>query len=79
MFTSEVEAVQQALAAGRITVPNPETGFHRALFAICPNDGGRAQVRRVVRDARGAITQVTVRCPQCHNEFAPGLESLRLR
>ena len=38
--SSEAAAVREALAAGRLTVPVPETGFHRPLYAVCPNDGG---------------------------------------
>jgi hypothetical protein len=77
--TGEVMAVREALAAGRLTVPDPETGFHHPMYAVCPNDGGHALVRRVVRGAGGAITEVTARCPQCGAEFAPAPEELHLR
>ena len=77
--TSEVEAVQEALAAGRLTVTDPKTGFHHGMYATCPNDGGHAQVRRVERRAKGAIVRVTVRCPRCHTEFVAAPESLHLQ
>ena len=79
LSTGEHEAVQQALAAGRLTVPDPETGFHHTLYAECPKDGERAMVRRVVRGPKGAITQLTMRCPRCGNEFTAAPESLHLR
>jgi adenine-specific DNA methylase len=76
--TSEVTAVREALDAGRLTVPDPETGFHHTMYAICPHDGTHAPVRRVERGARGAITQVTARCPRCGAEIAPAPEELHL-
>jgi hypothetical protein len=75
---SEVAAVRAALAAGRLTVPDPETGFHHAMYAVCPHDGAHAPVRRVVRGARGAITHVTARCPQCGAEVVAAPEELHL-
>ena len=47
--TNEVAAVREALDAGRLTVPDPETGFHHGMYATCPNNGEHAQVRRVER------------------------------
>ena len=76
--TDDVAAVREALMAGRLTVPDPDSGFHHPMYAVCPNDGDRAQVRRVVRGPRGSITEVTVRCPRCGGEFAAGHEELRL-
>ena len=75
---SEVAAVREALAAGRLTVPDPETGFHHAMYAVCPHDGTHAPVRRVERRARGAITQVTARCPRCGAEVVAAPEELHL-
>ena len=77
--TGELEAVQQALAAGRLDVADAETGFHHGMYATCPNDGERASVRRVTRGPRGAIVEVTVRCHRCGNEFKAAPESLHLR
>ena len=76
--TNEVAAVREALAAGRLTIPDPKTGFHHAMYAVCPHDGTHAPVRRVVRGARGAITQVTALCPRCGAEMAPAPEDLHL-
>jgi hypothetical protein len=78
LSTNETEAIRGALAAGRLAVPDPETGYHHWLWAACPNDGGHAQVRRVARGARGAITEVTLRCPQCGHQFVAGAEALHL-
>ncbi len=77
--TDEVAAVREALVAGRLTVPDPDSGFHHPMYAVCPNDGDHAQVRRVVRGAGGSITEVTVRCPRCGVEFVAGPEELHLR
>ena len=77
--SGEFEAVQGALAAGRLSVPDPQTGFHHAMYATCPNDGERAHARRVERGPRGAIVRVTVRCPRCHTEFVAAPESLHLQ
>ena len=76
--TSEVAAVREALAAGRLTVPDQETGFHHPMYAVCPNDGGHAPVRRVERGTRGTITQVTARCPRCGADITPAPEDLHL-
>ena len=76
---SEVAAVREALDAGRLTVPDPETGFHHPMYAVCPRDGTHAPVRRVVRGAHGAITQVTARCPQCGGEITAQAEELHLQ
>ncbi|MGH2531251.1 MAG: hypothetical protein ACRDJW_02990 [Thermomicrobiales bacterium] len=75
----EAAAVRGALAEGRLTVPDPESGFHHPMYASCPNDGAHASVRRVVRGTRGAITQVTARCPRCGAEFTVVPEELHLR
>ena len=76
--TDDVAAVREALMAGRLSVPDPDSGFHHSMYAVCPNDGDHAQVRRVVRGPRGSITEVTVRCPRCGLEFAAAPEELRL-
>ena len=72
-------AVQQALAAGKMTVPDPTTGYHRSLYADCPTDGEPVAIRRVVRGAGGAITQVVMRCSRCGREFAPPPEAIYLQ
>jgi hypothetical protein len=74
----ERQAVQQALAAGQLTVPDPATGYHRSLAADCPADGHAASVWRVVRGPGHAITEVVMRCALCGNEFTPPLEALYL-
>jgi hypothetical protein len=76
---NEVEAVRVALAAGRLTVPDPKTGFQHPMYAVCPNDGGQAPVRRIVRGADGGITEVTARCPQCGTDLMAAPEDLHLR
>ena len=78
LSTGEVEAVREALAAGRLTIPDPETGYHHYLYADCPNDGEHANARRIVRGPKGAITEVTMRCLRCGKEFTAAPESLHL-
>lgn len=73
------DAVLQALAAGKLTVADPATGYHRSLYAKCPNDGEVVPVRRVVRGPGGAITAVTMRCLRCGHEFSPPPSSLFLQ
>ncbi len=71
--------IQQALAAGQLSVPDPVTGYHRALYAACPADGQGAAVWRVVKEHGGAITQLTMRCARCGGEFVAASETLYLR
>ena len=78
LSTGEVEAVRGALAAGRLTVPDPESGYHHSMYADCPDDGEHAPARRIVRGTKGAITEVTMRCPRCGKEFTAAPESLHL-
>jgi hypothetical protein len=75
----DAEAITQALAAGQLTVADPATGYHRALYAPCPADGQAAGVWRVVKEHGGAITQLTMRCARCGADFvaAPGALYLR--
>ena len=72
-------AIQTALSAGQLTVPDLATGYHRSLYAACPKDGQAAAVWRVVRGAKRAITALTMRCPTCGTEFSAPVESLYLR
>jgi hypothetical protein len=75
----EATAVRAALDAGRLTVPDPKSGFQHSMYATCPNDGTHVPARRIVREAGGAITQVTAKCPQCGAEFSPTPDELHLR
>ena len=73
------EAVRRALAAGDITVADRESGYRRSIYALCPRDGQRATVWRAVRGADQAITELTVHCSRCGNEFVATVDGLRLR
>jgi nitrite reductase/ring-hydroxylating ferredoxin subunit len=75
----EAAAVRAALDAGRLTVPDPKSGFQHSMYATCPHDGTHVLARRIVREARGSITQVTAKCPQCGAEFNATPEELHLR
>ena len=72
------EAVKQALAAGKITVADPATGYQRSMYADCPKDREPVAIRRVVRGSGGAITEVIMRCSRCGSEFTPPPEVLYL-
>ena len=75
---SEVAAVRAALAAGGSPSPTPRPASTTRCTPSA-RDGAHAPVRRVVRGARGAITQVTARCPRCGAEVAAAPEELHLR
>ena len=75
---SEGDLVLQALAAGRITVPDPATGYQRSMYAKCPNDGEEVTIRRVVHELGGAISEVAMRCTRCGHEFTPAPAALYL-
>ena len=76
---TDTKAIRQALAAGQITVPDPTTGYHRAMYADCPLDGQPARIRQIVREHGREITSVTMSCSRCANEFAAPVEALYLR
>jgi hypothetical protein len=75
----DAEAIGRALAAGQLAVTDPATGYHRTLYASCPADGQPAAVWRVVKEHGGAITQLTMRCARCGEEFVAAPEALFLR
>ena len=74
----DTAAIRQALASGQLTVTDPQTGYHRSMYADCPGDGHAANVWRIVRGAGHAITELTMRCSACGKEFAAPVESLYL-
>ena len=71
-------SILQALAEGKLTVPDPVTGFHHSIYGQCPHDGEETSIRRVIRGSGGAITEVTMLCSRCGREFRPPLASLQL-
>ena len=73
------EGVQQALAAGQLSVVDPTTGYHRSIVADCPSDGQPASVRRISRASGGAITDLTMHCTRCGKEFKASPDALYLR
>ena len=78
-ITQDQEAVKTALAAGHTTVVDTSTGHWRDIYANCPTDGQPSAIRRVVRGSGGAITELTMRCPACGQDFIASTESLYLR
>ena len=76
----ERRLIEDALAAGRLTVPD-EHGFHHAMYALCPQDGSHAQPARTIwkRDANGRhIDQVVVRCYSCGRSWPAATEEMHL-
>ena len=71
--------IKAALAAGRLFVVDPTTGFQRAIYARCPRDGHAASVWRVVRGPADAVVGLTMHCPICGQEFEAGPEALYLQ
>ncbi len=64
---SERQAIAEALAGGRLSVPD-EHGFHHWVHAVCPEDGQRVPPQRTImaRDARGRhIDALVFRCASC--------------
>lgn len=75
---SEVEQIKQMLSAGRLTIPDPVTGYHRAFYARCPKDCHDSSVYRIERSGE-AITRVVFRCPICSEQFDTVPEKMFLR
>jgi len=75
---SQVEQIKQMLSAGRLTIPDPATGYHRALYARCPKDRHDSSVYRIERSGE-AITRVVFRCPICNEQFDTVPQKMFLR
>jgi hypothetical protein len=75
---SDLEIIKQMLSSGRLTIPDPDTGFHRALYSHCPKGKHDCSVHRIDRSGV-AITQVVFRCPICTEQFIAGPEKMFLR
>ena len=75
---SDLEKIKQMLASGRLTSPDPVTGFHRALYTHCPKDRHDCSVYRIDRSGE-VITQVVFRCPICGEQFTAGPVKMFLR
>jgi hypothetical protein len=75
---SDLEQIKQMLSAGQLTVPDPATGYHRALYARCPRDRHDSAVYRIDRSAE-SITKVVFRCPICSRQFETIPEKMFLR
>ncbi len=76
--TSELEKIKQMLSAGQLTVRDPATGYHRALYTHCPEDGYDSSVYRIERSGE-AITRVIFRCPICGTQFDTVPEKMFIR
>lgn len=75
---SEISLIKQALSAGRLTVPDKTTGYHRSIYACCPSEGYESPVHRIER-AGNSISRVIFRCPICSNQFDAAPKNMLLR
>jgi hypothetical protein len=78
--TSERHRIEEALAAGRLTVAD-EHGFLHGIYAICPQDGIRAYPHRTVRahDVQGySFAQIIVRCFSCGRSWPATADNIYL-
>jgi hypothetical protein len=76
----ERQLIEEALAAGRLTVPDVQ-GFQHGMYTLCTRDGVRAHPHRVVwrRDVRGQVLdQVIFRCYSCGRSWQASIEDIRL-
>lgn len=73
----DLQAIQQALHQGRITLLDAETGRLKELCAPCPNDGTLSYVYMITKE-HGEISRVTFRCPQCGLRFTAEPERMQL-
>ena len=74
----DADTVKRALAAGHLSVPDPATGYHRSMYADCPN-GHAAAVHRIVRLRHPEIAEVHMRCATCGAEFTAPVEAIYLK
>ncbi|MFC1968735.1 hypothetical protein ACFLVX_05075 [Chloroflexota bacterium] len=75
---SNLKEIKQALSVGRLTIPEPATGYHRSFYARCPNDSEESSVYRIEKHGE-AITQVVFRCPLCSQQFDAAPKDMLLR
>jgi hypothetical protein len=76
----ERQIIEEALAAGHLTVPD-EHGFHHGMYAACPTDGGHAQPQRPVwkRDADGRhIDHINFHCDNCGKTWEARIDEIHL-
>ncbi|HEU5318894.1 MAG TPA: hypothetical protein VFX49_22465 [Chloroflexota bacterium] len=72
-----VKAVRDALHGGQLSVTDPATGYHRQMYARC-TQGHAAAVYRVEKHGE-EITEITMRCPLCGEQFVAPAERIILR
>jgi len=75
---NELQRIQEMLSRGQLSISDPATGFHHALYAHCPKHGHDSLVHRTERSGI-AITRVVFRCPICSEDFDASMKSMLLR
>jgi hypothetical protein len=75
---SEISLIKQALAAGRLTVPDKSTGYYRSIYACCPAEGHESPVHRIERSGN-SISRVIFQCPICSGQFDMQPKNMFLR
>ena len=76
--TNDVEKIKQMLSAGHLTIPDPSTGYQRAIYAHCPRDRHDSAIYRIERSGE-AISRVVFICPICSKHFDTLPEEMFLR
>jgi hypothetical protein len=76
----ERKVIEEALANRHLSVPD-EHGFHHWIYAVCPDDSGRASPQRIIatNDARGRhFDAIIFRCTGCGRVWQAGVEEMHL-
>jgi hypothetical protein len=76
----ERNVIEEAMANRHLSVPD-EHGFHHWIYAVCPDDGGRASPQRTIatNDASGRHFEAIIfRCTGCGRVWQAGIEEMHL-
>ncbi len=73
----DAERIKQALAAGRLSMPDA-TGMQHFIYAHCSADGQDSPVYRTEKSG-DVIAKAIFRCPSCGQEFFVPPEEMFLR
>lgn len=77
MMEKNSDRIKQALAVGRLSIPDA-TGMQHFIYAHCPGDGQDSPVYRTEKKG-DAISKPIFRCPNCGQQFETSAEEMFLR
>lgn len=72
------ERIREALSKGQVSVPDPTTGFHRAIYGRCTNCGLESEAYKWDKLGDG-ISRVIFDCPSCSTNFEAPPDQMVLR